>query len=154
MTWTKKILLGLVILFIAIQFIQPARNENGQVLPSEITKVYAIPDNVQTIFRNSCYDCHSNNTHYPWYAKIQPGGWWLASHIREGKDELNFSTFGDYSTRRQKSKLKSIVNSIQDDEMPLKSYLLLHPKAKLSDEEKLALINWSEKIQEDLENKN
>lgn len=81
----KKILTALAILFTVIQFIQPARNINGQVLATDITKVATVPDSVQMILKKACYDCHSNNTKYPFYAYIQPIGWLLNNHIVEGK---------------------------------------------------------------------
>lgn len=87
----KKILLGILVVIIAIQFIQPARNKSARVLPTDVSKIYNVPENVQAILKRSCYDCHSNNTIYPWYSWIQPAGWWLASHIKRGKEELNFS---------------------------------------------------------------
>ena len=90
----RKWLLILIAAIILIQFIQPARNKSGQVLPTDITRMVTIPAEVKAILEVACYDCHSNNTRYPWYANIQPGGWWLANHIKKGKKELNFSEFG------------------------------------------------------------
>ncbi|WP_173820176.1 heme-binding domain-containing protein, partial [Niastella vici] len=90
----KKMLLGVLIVFVVIQFIQPARNKNGQVLAADISKMYSLPENVQATLKTACYDCHSNNTQYPWYVNIQPAGWMLARHIKQGKAELNFSEFG------------------------------------------------------------
>ena len=151
MSRIKAGILALLILMVTIQFIQPARNiDNGQVLPVHFTKMYHIPTDVQAVLKTSCYDCHSNNTRYPWYAKIQPGSWWLASHIREGKEELNFSEFGNYSKRRQLSKLKAIAGSIKDETMPLPAYTWLHEKAKLSNEEKVLIINWAIKTRDSL----
>lgn len=139
----KKILLVLLIVFIAIQFIQPAPNTNGQVLPTDISKAVSIPENVQTIFRAACYDCHSNHTNYPWYTYVQPVGWILHNHITNGKKELNFSEFGSYATRRQQSKLKAIADQVKDNEMPLESYRFIHKKARLSKVEKAMIINWA-----------
>lgn len=136
-------LLALLIVTIGIQFIQPAPNKNGQVLETDITKIVKVPKNVQVILKTSCYDCHSNNTQYPWYSKIQPSGWWMASHIKKGKSELNFDEFGSYSKRRQQSKLKSIVNTIEDGTMPLTSYTFIHKDAKLGKEDKILLLNWA-----------
>jgi hypothetical protein len=138
----KITLLVLLIVVIGIQFIQPAPNNNGQVLETDITKIVEVPKNVQAILKSSCYDCHSNKTEYPWYSKIQPGGWWMASHIEKGKSELNFNEFGSYSKRRQQSKLKSIANTIEDETMPLSSYTLIHKDAKLNKENKKILMNW------------
>jgi len=145
MSRTKKMLLGALVLFIVIQFIRPARNINGQVLPTDISKLYSIPPNVQASLKTACYDCHSNNTRYPWYMNIQPVGWYLAWHISEGKKELNFSDFGSYSQRKQKGKFKSIANTIKDNEMPLSSYSLIHKDAELTTGEKAQLIDWAQK---------
>ncbi len=142
-------LLVLLIVMIGIQFIQPAPNENGQVLETDITKIVEVPKNVQAILKTSCYDCHSNNTQYPWYSKIQPGGWWMASHIKKSKLELNFDEFGSYTKRRQQSKLRSIANTIKDGTMPLSSYTFIHKNAKLGLEDQTLLLNWVNK-QEDI----
>lgn len=145
MSRSKKILIGILIVLIAIQFIQPARNKNGQVLPTAISKMYSLPENVQATLKIACYDCHSNNTQYPWYANVQPVRSMLDWHIKEGKEELNFSEFGSYSHRRQINKLKAIANSIDDGSMPLSSYTLIHKNARLSPAEKISIINWARK---------
>ena len=146
----RKWLLIFIVAFILIQFIQPARNINGQVLQTDITRTYAVPPKVKAVLETACYDCHSNNTRYPWYASIQPGGWWLAKHIKDGKDELNFSEFGSYTPRRQANKLRSIQNSINDGTMPLWSYTLLHKNARLTNDEKALLIEWVSKVKDSL----
>ncbi|NEW80269.1 MAG: heme-binding domain-containing protein, partial [Gelidibacter sp.] len=112
---------------------------------------FEVPYNIQNILKKSCYDCHSNNTNYPWYHKIQPASWLLENHIKEGKKGLNFSEFGAYSKRRQKSKLKSIINQIKDDEMPLYSYTLIHSDAKLSEGNKKDLIDWLSKQKDSIQ---
>ena len=139
----KRIALAAAAVFVLIQFIQPARNESGQVLDTDISNTLDIPEGVQVILARSCFDCHSNNTHYPWYSYIQPGSWFMAYHVRNGKEKLNFSEFGAYSKRRQGSKLESIGKQIEAGEMPLPSYLLLHENAELSPSEKELLINWA-----------
>lgn len=150
----KIIILVLFIIIIAIQFIQPARNQSGQVNQNSITKIYSVPKKVQMILSVACYDCHSNNTRYPWYANIQPGSWWMASHIKEGKNGLNFDEFASYSNRLQQSKLKSIVNSINNGTMPLSSYTLIHKEAILSREDKMSIKNWVNTIKDSLELRN
>jgi len=146
----KKILLGLLVIFIIIQFIQPTRNKSDQVLPTDLTKTFHVPENVHGILRSACYDCHSNNTNYPWYSRIQPFGWMLASHIRKGKAELNFSDFGSYSKRRQISKMNGTANSVKKGSMPLDSYTMMHKEAGLSKDEKVLLIDWAIKIKDSL----
>ena len=150
MSGIKKILLALLIVIIAIQFIQPAHNESGQVLPTDFAKVYTVPKNVQSILQNACYDCHSNNTTYPWYSNIQPVAWMMKRHIDNGKDKLNFSEFCSYGSRKQISKLKEIANQIKDDEMPLSSYKMMHKKANLAKEEKGLIRDWMNKIADSL----
>ena len=150
----KKTLLLLFIAFVAIQFIQPARNESGRDLETDISKMILIPDSVGFILKHACYDCHSNNTVYPWYMNIQPMGWMMAKHIKEGKAELNFSEFGSYSSRRQTSKFTGIANSIKNDIMPIASYTLMHKNARLSDDEKIMIINWTQQAKESLSEKN
>ena len=154
MSRVKKILLVILVVIITIQFIQPARNKSGQALPTDISKVYNIPAQVQSVLKNACYDCHSNNTNYPWYATIQPVGWMLARHIKNGKAELNFSEFGDYSIRKQRSKLNSIAKTIEDGTMPLSSYTLIHNNARLTKVEKALIIDWANKTKDSLSLKN
>jgi hypothetical protein len=144
MKHVKRILLVSGILFIALQFIRPVQNKNGLVLSTDISKVISIPDTVRTLLKDACYDCHSNNTDYPWYSNIQPMGWLMAYHIKEAKNQLDFSEFGSYSQRRQLSKLDGIANSLKDDIMPLKSYKIMHKSAQLSTGEKSLLINWAQ----------
>jgi len=150
----KKILLTLLIVFIAMQFIQPAHNNSEKVLPTDFTKVYSVPDSIQVILKKACYDCHSNNSSYPWYSNIQPVAWMMARHISNGKDKLNFSDFASYTNRRQISKLKGIANQIKDDEMPIASYKLMHPKARLLQVEKIMIMNWMNAIADSLSSAN
>lgn len=149
----KKILLGLGAAFIAIQFIQPARNESGQVLATDIIKSLGVPDKILGILKNSCYDCHSNNSRYPWYVHIQPMGWIMARHIKNGKENLNFSDFGSYSRRKQANKLRAIASSIKEGSMPILSYTYMHTDAKLSPDEKDILISWAAAAKDSLDTK-
>ena len=102
------------------------------------------------ILKRACYDCHSNNTIYPFYAYIQPIGWLLNSHIEEGKSQLNFSDFGSLPKRRQASKLKSIANQIKDGAMPLPAYAMLHKNAVLGKTDKDLIINWANNTKDTL----
>ena len=143
--------MALLIVFIAIQFVQPARNKNGLVEPVDVTKAVSVPENVKMILQTACYDCHSNNTNYPWYTYVQPVGWILNNHIINGKKELNFSDFGSYPIRRQQSKLKAIADQIKDGEMPLYSYTIIHKNARLSKEQKALLTDWAQKAKDSLD---
>lgn len=142
----KIILFVLLFIFIVIQFVRPARNISSGISEKDITKTYAVPADVQQVLSNSCYDCHSNNTRYPWYVNIQPVGWWLANHIKDGKREINFSEFSSYSIRKQFNKLKECKEQINEGEMPLSSYTLIHRDAILDSGNKNLIINWIDGI--------
>jgi Haem-binding domain len=150
----KKILLSIGVVIIGIQFFRPALNKSSQVFNTDISKIVTTSDSVQILLKNACYDCHSNNTNYPWYSNIQPVGWLMANHIKKGKDELNFSEFGSYSPRRQLSKLNGIANSVKDGIMPMSSYKLMHKNTILSTNEKALLINWVQQARDSLSVKN
>lgn len=138
------IFLGILLLaFILIQF-YPASNNNLQsgINHKDITVHHLVPNSVQQILKTSCYDCHSNNTRYPWYAKIQPVSLWLGDHVKDGKAELNFSEFGTYSLSRQYHKLEEINGQVKAGEMPLSSYTLIHRNAKLGPEQKFVIATW------------
>ena len=98
----------------------------------------------------TCYDCHSNNTRYPWYAEVQPAAWWLAGHIRDGKDHLNFSEFGSYPAKRAARKLEQCGEQIEEDSMPLASYRLIHRDARFNPEQKKRIIEWLDALQEQI----
>ncbi|WP_411273029.1 heme-binding domain-containing protein [Daejeonella sp.] len=109
MAITKKILSRLLSIFVLIQFVRPARNQSNVIEPDDISSDYPAPDNIKAMIKTSCYDCHSNNTNYPWYSQIQPLAWRLNHHIEEGKDELNFSDFAAFNTRYKSHKLDEIM---------------------------------------------
>jgi len=143
---------GIVILvaLVGIQFIPTTRNQSSEVLDTDFIKVFSPPRKIENLLRVSCYDCHSNNTNYPWYNRIQPASWFMEGHINDAKEELNFSVFGDYSGRKKKSKLKSIMSQIDESEMPLSSYTMIHRNARLSEDQRQMFMEWVEKIRDDL----
>ncbi|MEN5309198.1 heme-binding domain-containing protein [Chryseobacterium cucumeris] len=139
----KRILVFVLFLFIAIQMYQPAFNiDKGRAATKDFIRVYKMPAEVQTLFRNSCYDCHSNNTDYVWYDYIQPVRSVVESHIKEAKNDLNFNEWETYSNRKQERLLNSIKEQIVNRQMPLSSYTLMHRKAKLSDDEIKTMTEW------------
>jgi hypothetical protein len=146
----NKILIGIAVAFVIIQFIRPQRNKTNQSAPASFESLYSVPDTVNRTLHVSCYDCHSNNTNYPWYSNIQPVGWFLQRHITRGKAELNFDDFGTYTERKKISKLKSMMNEVSDGKMPLCSYTMIHSNAKLSVVEKRVLVTWLKKTTDSL----
>ena len=148
-----KILIGILILLILIHFIRPERNNGDALGRNDFTHEIPASDTIMGILKVSCFDCHSNHTNYPWYAEISPSSLWLANHIKNGKAELNFSDFSQYTTRRQKNKLNSIAKQVEEREMPLKSYLLLHGNARLSAGQIQLIKDWVDSAKAELERK-
>lgn len=139
----KRISIILVIVLVAIQFFRPEENKGNLYAETHIKNVVSVPPEVETILQNACYDCHSNETQYPWYNKIQPVAWWLANHVDEGKSELNFSMFATYNLKRQKHKLDEIAEQLREHEMPLESYTWIHKKARLNNDDIELLALWA-----------
>ncbi|MEO6407019.1 MAG: heme-binding domain-containing protein [Ferruginibacter sp.] len=142
--------MALLVVLIVIQFIQPSHNFSKRLSPTDFSKIFIVPVNVQVVLKNACLDCHSNNTAYPWYASLQPMAWMLANHIKKGKEVLNFGEFGLLGKHRQISKLKAIASQVKDNEMPIASYKWMHKKARLSAAEKMLVISWMNQIADSL----
>lgn len=145
--WTAIVLL---IAFIVIQFIRPEKNRSNAASPYAIQNKYPVPQDVAKILEVACNDCHSNNTRYPWYAEIQPVGWWLKGHIDDGKRDLNFDEYLSYPPRRQYKRMEDLVSLVKKDAMPLNSYLWIHKDAKLDDKQKEALFTWANAVRDSM----
>lgn len=139
---TRKIIIGVLMVLLVMQLLQPEKNKAEGIAVDDISNTYKIPEAVHAVLVEKCYDCHSNNTRYPWYVHVQPIGWWLASHIKEGKDHLNFSVFKTYSANKATDKLEELSEAVTEGWMPLESYLWLHREAKVTPEETQLINNW------------
>ena len=146
----KKIFIGLLIIFVVIQFFRPGKNRSDGISAHDISTKYPVPDSVQAILKIACNDCHSNNTRYPWYAEIQPVAWWLNNHIKDGKIALNFSYFTSYRIKKQLHRLDDINEQVKKNEMPLSPYTLIHTDANLTAQQKLTLANWTESLRDSI----
>jgi hypothetical protein len=149
----KKILLVLLLAFIVIQFIHPKRNKVEGAQPNYIGNAHAIPDDVKTILSKACNDCHSNNTQYPWYSKVQPVHWWLNKHVVDGKKHLNYDEYTNKSLRYQFHKMEETVEMVKEGAMPLDSYTWLHKDAILTEEEKNKLVAWANAVMDTMRSK-
>jgi hypothetical protein len=147
----QKVLLGILFVFLMIQFIRPKKNTGEAFGNEDILNAISVPEDVKNILIASCYDCHSNFTDHMWYENVQPIGWWIANHIKEGKDELNFSVFNSYTDKRKAHKLEEIAELVEEDAMPLSSYTLVHRQAKLNTEQKEKIISWANTEQQKLQ---
>ncbi|HMH21191.1 MAG TPA: heme-binding domain-containing protein [Puia sp.] len=146
MTPIKKSLLVLAVALIGIQFIRPDPNSSSAISANDITLHCAVPDTVLALLKRSCYDCHSNNTVYPWYDRVQPVAWWLQYHVNHGKHSLNFSEFAGYAMEKQGKKLKAVSEEVREGGMPLDSYLWIHSYASLSPGEKAVIAGWADSL--------
>jgi len=142
----RKIMYVLLAAFIVIQFIHPAKNTSEGLQPNTIGNNYAIPADVKSILEKACNDCHSNNTRYPWYAKIQPVDWWLNKHVVDGKKDLNFDEFTNRAPRYQYHKMEEVIEMVKEREMPLKSYTWTHKDARLNSNEREMLTGWAQSV--------
>lgn len=138
----RKILLLVVLILVGIQFIPVEKNKSEPYSKEDFILATNPPEDIGKLLKNSCYDCHSNTTKYPWYDKIAPISWWVADHINHAKEELNFSEWDTYTPKKKKHKLEEIVEETGEGEMPLNSYLWMHGDATLSDEQVKQLKQW------------
>lgn len=140
----KKILLFLLAVLLVLQAFRPKKDNLGpSPTAANMNNFVNVPADIDQLLKTSCYDCHSNQTTYPWYANIQPVGWWLDDHVDEGKKELNFDDFGNYNLRRQYHKVEEIAELVEQGEMPLPSYTIVHTDAKLTEEQKKQVSAWT-----------
>lgn len=138
----KRLLLVLLGVFVVLQFFRIDKTNPPVVKEQDFIAITAPPDNIETILRAACYDCHSNETRYPWYSNVAPVSWWLKHHVDEGREHLNFSAWGTFPLKKQDHKLDECAEEVEEGEMPMSSYTITHGDAKLSDAQKKELAQW------------
>jgi len=142
----KKILFLILIVFVIAQFFGPDKN-NGDLTSLDTFVSETKPsDEVMVILKQGCFDCHSNYTRYPWYNKITPVNYWLDGHVKNGKEELNFSKWNEYSIKRKDHKMEEVIEMVEKKEMPLPSYTWTHKDAVLTETQINAIIDWAQKV--------
>ena len=137
--------IGLAAVLVVIQFFRPEMNMSPVDPAEDLLMVASPPGHVADLIKSSCYDCHSNQTVYPWYSKIAPISWYLKKHIKDGKEDLNVSEYGSMEKVDKIEFLVDMCEVVEAGTMPLISFTLIHKAAKLSQEDKEAICNWSEK---------
>lgn len=143
-----KIIFWFLIFISLIQFI-PVDRENKPVKKSEnFVDVFHTPPKVLQLLKNACYDCHSNETVYPYYAFIAPISWGIKHHINEGRERLNFSVWTTFNADLKKNMLVNSADVLQNKLMPMPGYIAYHPKANLTNAQRTVLINYFNKILE------
>ncbi len=141
----KKLAIILLVAFVAIQFFRPEQNKSyGNHTKTFIAETNP-PTYVKELLEQSCYDCHSNNTNYPWYINVAPISFWMDSHINDGKKHLNFSNWNQYSDKKKAHKLEEIVETVENAQMPLKEYTWTHKEAVLTNEQKNMVKEWAQR---------
>jgi hypothetical protein len=139
----KWIVLAVVVVFIGLQFVRPARTNPVVDQSQTLHARQQVTPQVSAILDRSCQDCHSNTTRWPWYSNVAPVSWSVIDHVNEGRSHLNFSEWGRLDNRRTAKKLEEICEEVQDGGMPLRSYTYIHWSAKLSPEDVKTLCEWS-----------
>lgn len=142
-TRMKRLALGLLVVGLAVQFYRPART-NPPVDPARnVAATASVPTEVLAVLERSCFDCHSNETRWPWYSAVVPMAWGVANHVTEGRATMNFSEWGSYAPRKRVAMLEKMCDEVREKKMPLPSYLLLHPGARLAEADWQAVCDWS-----------
>lgn len=140
----KYIILGLIALLVIIQFIARPEKISEPLSDDDIGIVLNVNAEMMGFLKDACYDCHSNQPKYPWYASVAPISWSIADHIEHGRGELNFSEWGTYSKRKADHKLEEMFEEVEEKHMPLSSYLSMHPEAEITPEKLQMLKAWVE----------
>jgi hypothetical protein len=143
----KKIGWFLVIVFVIAQFFGPEKNEGDLTSVSTFIDETNPPEEVQKIMKESCFDCHSNNTRYPWYSSITPLNYWMTDHVKVGKKKMNFSDWGNFSLKKKEHKMEELHEEVGKKNMPLDSYTWTHSDANLTDEQIKIIVDWATVIQ-------
>jgi hypothetical protein len=138
----KKILISLVVLLVAIQFIRIDKTNPPVDKSKDFITLTQPSEEVKGILVTSCYNCHSHETTYPWYTNIAPVSWWVKNHINEGRSHLNFSEWANYPEKRQQHKLEECIEEVHKGEMPLSTYTMIHKAAVLSPDQQSQLTAW------------
>ena len=138
----KKIAVLALIALLILQFFGPEKNESDIADLQPFLTETNPPASVQATLKVACFDCHSNNTWYPWYGNVEPISYWMADHVKEGKSELNFSEWNTYSVKRKDHKLEEVIEEIEKGHMPIDSYLWTHSDGKLTEAQIKEINDW------------
>jgi len=146
----KYFLFGIIAVFFLIQFVPANLPANNTDLTNDLILAENAPDNVKQIFTKACYDCHSNQTIYPWYSYVAPISWLIAKDTRLGREELNLSEWAELSKRKKIKVLNGIAEEIEEKNMPLKIYSIVHKDAILSDSEIKTITEWTKSLSDQI----
>lgn len=144
--WLWRSLLFLIVMAGLIQFARPEKTNPSSNPSQHIQAVMPVHPEVAAALNRSCDNCHSNNTVWPWYSNVAPVSWLVINDVNEGREELNFSSWGAYNGEKQQKLLGEICNEVRSGEMPGAAYLVAHPQARLTAEEQTAICSWTQSV--------
>ena len=137
MKLASKVMLGLGGVLVLIQLVRPAQTN------PPVTGLIQAPPEVMTLLKRSCWDCHSNESIWPWYSQVAPVSWLVTRDVNDGRKHLNFSEWQGSEEGRKLKKLEEIAEEVGEGEMPMAIYVPMHPEAKLTEAEKKVLVDWA-----------
>ena len=140
----KKIGIAIVVIFVLIQFKRIDKTNPEFNEAEDFITITQPPTEIATLIKDACYDCHSHQSKYPWYTNVAPISWVIEHHIEEGREHLNFSTWGTYPDKKADHKLEECAEEVEEGEMPMKPYVVMHSEAKMTAAQKKALVEWFE----------
>jgi Haem-binding domain len=140
--------ISIVVLFVGLQFVRPAKTNPAIDESRTLEQHIQMSDEVKATLKRACYDCHSNETLWPWYSNVAPISWFVIDHVNDGRRHLNFSDWARYDKQREAKKLAEIQETVRVGQMPLSSYLIIHHEAKLSEEDKKTIGDWAKAEQQ------
>jgi hypothetical protein len=150
MKWLKRIVIALVVILVVIQVIRPAHSNPPVDAKRTIFATGKVPPDVHAIIDRSCNDCHTHTVVWPWYSNVAPASWLVAKDVRDGRKQLDLSTWGTSTPRRQAHKLEELCDQVKQGDMPPKYYLWMHSGAKLSDGDRGRLCDWATGLQSEI----
>jgi hypothetical protein len=140
----KWILGALLVGAVVMQFITPVRLDSPKLSARDLLVTNAPPKEISTLLHRACYDCHSDETKWPWYGHVAPVSWWLISHVNDGRQRLNFSDWPHDDPERAAKKWSRVSEAVSSGDMPLASYARIHAAARLTKDERDRLVNWAD----------
>jgi hypothetical protein len=144
----KWIGISLVVLFVVSQAIRPAKTNPAVDETRTMQANTHMSPEVATILERACSNCHSSKTMWPWYSQIAPVSWFIVSDVNGARTQLSLSDWGTYKPEKKATKLQEIWEQVEQGDMPLKSYVLINPTAKLSESDKQLLCDWAKQERE------
>jgi len=148
--WGGRILLAVLALVVAAQFVPMGRANPTEDPAQTVYATVSVPSDVAGLLRRACHDCHSSQTVWPWYSRVAPVSWLVARDVIKGRGELNLSEWGRYPTRRKDRKLREICEQVTRGKMPMRAYTLMHPQARLSDQDRRAMCGWADAARKEM----